>query len=223
MLEFRHISFSYPGGIDALTDVSFRIDACDRTGLLGLNGSGKSTVLLLADALLFPDSGRVLIDGREVIPRAADELRRRVGMVFQDSDDQLFMPTVEADVAFGPRNMGLPEDEVEQRTVEALTTVGCLDLRKRQPFTLSGGQKKMVALATVLAMRPSVLLLDEPTSSLDFAARSRFTDIIQHLDTPFLLSTHDMALFHTLCNKAIVLQNGERIYEGSASDTPYPY
>lgn len=221
-LEFRNVSFSYPDGTVALDDVSFVAGKGERVGLLGLNGAGKSTLLLLADALLTAVRGSVEINGIVSSDRTAAEIRRHVGLVFQDADDQLFMPTVEADVAFGPRNMGLSDSEIEARTAEALHFVGCTDLKNRQPFELSGGQKKMVAVATVLSMRPEILLFDEPTAGLDYAARNRFIEIMRSLDITTMLSTHDMELFHSLCTRAIVLDHGRVIYDGPPETVPYP-
>lgn len=223
LLEFRNVSYRYSGGNEALSDVSFTIDKGERVGLLGLNGSGKSTLLLHADALLFASSGSVTVNGLTSSDDTAPEIRRIAGLVFQDADDQLFMPTVEDDVAFGPRNMGLSDSEIEQRTCEALDVVACADIRKRPPFELSGGRKKMVAIATVLSMRPQMILLDEPTAGLDFAARRRFIDIMQSLDNTVLLSTHDMDLFHTLCRRAIVLDRGRVVYDGAADTVPFPF
>ena len=177
-LEMKDVKFAYPDGHKALRGISFTIMPNEKVGLLGLNGSGKSTILLHTNALLLPDSGTVSVCGTVADRLTAPEIRRNVGMVFQDSDDQLFMPTVEADVAFGPRNMGLDKDEIAMRVDEALAMTGTEKLRGRAPFQLSGGQKKMVALATVLSMKPSILVMDEPTSGLDYDAREKFIGIV---------------------------------------------
>lgn len=143
-------------------------------------------------------------------------------MVFQDSDDQLFMPTVEADVAFGPRNMGLSDSEVDERVEKALAMTGCSALRDRPPFKLSGGQKRMVSIATVLSMSPRILVFDEPTSGLDFAARAQFISIVDRLPHTVFMSTHDMELVNRLCTRAIVMEHGAIAYDGPVETLPYP-
>lgn len=143
-------------------------------------------------------------------------------MVFQNSDDQLFMPTVEADVAFGPRNMGLDEAEVGRRVDRALAMTGCSALRSRPPFQLSGGQKRMVSVATVLSMSPDILVFDEPTSGLDFAARAQFIGIVDRLPHTVFMSTHDMELVTRLCTRAIVMERGHIAYDGPVDTLPYP-
>lgn len=222
-MRFDDVCFSYPGGgKEVLSHVSFAIGRGERVALVGLNGSGKSTLLLHTDGLLTPTSGRVEIDGRPVAGKDVPYARRAVGMVFQNSDDQLFMPTVESDVAFGPRNMGLDDAEVERRVSDALRLTGCTALRGRAPFHLSGGQKRMVSIATVLSMQPRILVFDEPTSGLDFAARAQFISIIDRLSHTLLMSTHDMELVTRLCTRAIVLDHGHITYDGPVDTLPYP-
>lgn len=221
-LEMSDVRFSYPGGNEVLRGISFSIMPGEKVGLLGLNGSGKSTILLHTNALLLPDSGTVSVDGLITGRKTATAIRRKVGMVFQDSDDQLFMPTVEADVAFGPRNMGLNNDEIAARVDEALMITGMEALRTRPPFQLSGGQKKMVALATVLSMDPSILVMDEPTSGLDYESRDRFAGIVTSLPHTLLMSTHDSDLVTKLCGRAIVVTEGQIIFDGPVSQLNYP-
>lgn len=221
-LRFNDVRFSYPGGREVLRGVSFEIRRGEKVALAGLNGSGKSTLLLHTNALLTPSSGSVEVNGVTITEKNAAAARRAVGMVFQNSDDQLFMPTVEADVAFGPRNMGLTDDEIDQRVNEALRQTCCEALRDRQPFRLSGGQKRMVSIATVLSMRPDILVFDEPTSGLDFAARSRFISIVDRLPHTVFMSTHDMELVTRLCSRAIVIERGLITYDGPVDTLPYP-
>lgn len=221
-IRFTDVCYSYPGGEEALSHVSFDIGSGERVALVGLNGSGKSTLLLHTNALLTPSSGTVEIDGTVISDRNAAQSRRAVGMVFQNSDDQLFMPTVEADVAFGPRNMGLDEAQVRERVDRALRLTCCTELRSRQPFQLSGGQKKMVSIATVLSMDPSILVFDEPTSGLDFAAVAQFISIVDRLPHTLLMSTHDMELVGRLCSRAIVMERGRIAYDGPVDSLPYP-
>lgn len=221
-LRFNDVCFSYPGGQEVLRHVSFEVADGEKVALVGLNGSGKSTLLLHTNALLTPASGTVEVNGTVIDRKNADMARKAVGMVFQNSDDQLFMPTVEADVAFGPRNMGLAESEVDARVERALAMTGCTALRKRPPFQLSGGQKRMVSIATVLSMKPGILVFDEPTSGLDFAARAQFIGIVDRLPHTLLMSSHDMELVARLCSRAIVMNHGRITYDGPVDTLPYP-
>lgn len=221
-LRFSDVCFSYPGGQEVLRHVSFEVAEGEKVALVGLNGSGKSTLLLHTNALLTPASGTVEVNGTVIDHKNADMARKAVGMVFQNSDDQLFMPTVEADVAFGPRNMGLAESEVDARVERALAMTGCTALRKRPPFQLSGGQKRMVSIATVLSMKPGILVFDEPTSGLDFAARAQFIGIVDRLPHTLLMSSHDMELVARLCSRAIVMNHGRITYDGPVDTLPYP-
>ena len=221
-LEFQDVSFSYPGGHEVLRDISFSIEKGEKVALVGLNGSGKSTLLLHTNGLLIADSGTVSVNGKVIDRKNVEECRKSVGMVFQNADDQLFMPTVEADVAFGPRNMGLSEEEIKRRVEKALRQTGCSELKDRAPFHLSGGQKKMASIATVLAMEPSILVFDEPTSGLDFAAEAQFIGIVDRLPHTILMSTHDMDLAHRLCTRAILMDRGSIAYDGPIDTLPYP-
>ena len=221
-LEFNDVCFSYPGGHEVLRHVSLSIQRGEKVALVGLNGSGKSTLLLHTNGLLLADSGTVSVNGKVIDRKNMEDCRKSVGMVFQNADDQLFMPTVEADVAFGPRNMGLKEDEVKSRVDEALRITGCSSLRDRAPFHLSGGQKKMASIATVLSMRPDILVFDEPTSGLDFAAEAQFIGIVDRLPHPILMSTHDMDLARRLCSRAILMDHGSIAYDGPIDTLPYP-
>ena len=208
-LQFKDVHYRYPNGYEALRGVSFRISHGEKVALVGANGAGKSTLLLHTDGLLLPTSGQVVMGGITVTRKTLPVVRRSVGLVFQDSDNQLFMPTVEEDVAFGPSNMGLTDGEIEQRVTEALAAVGASELRRRTPFTLSGGQKKRVAIATVLAMEPSVLVLDEPTSGLDPLSRRQIMDLINGFSHTTLLATHDLDMVVDLCPRTIVMSDGK--------------
>ncbi len=207
-LQFSNVSYTYPGGTEALRGVSFCIGKGERVALTGLNGSGKSTLLLLTNGLLTPGAGRVWVDGLEVCKKNLAEVRQTVGMVFQNPDDQLFMPTVEDDVAFGPRNMGLSEAQVRESVDRALQAMGISELRHRAPFTLSGGQKRLAAIATVLSMSPKILVMDEPTSDLDSEARGRLISLLSSLGQTMLIATHDRAFADALCTRTIVLEEG---------------
>lgn len=207
-IRFSDVRFTYPNGYEALKGVSFEITHGEHVALLGLNGAGKSTLLLQTNGLLLPTEGEVNVGGVPVTKKTLRLVRQSVGMVFQDPDDMLFMPTVEEDVAFGPLNMGLPADEVERRVVHALREVGCEHLRNRAPFQLSGGQKRMVAIAAVLSMEPDILVLDEPTSNLDMKARRQLIEILRNFRHTILLATHDLDLVSELCPRSIVIEDG---------------
>ena len=213
-LRFTDVHYSYPDGYEALRGVDFLITHGEKVALLGLNGAGKSTILLHSNGLLLPTSGEVNVGGIPVTKKTLSVVRQSVGMVFQNADDQLFMPTVEEDVAFGPLNMGLEGDEVERRVAMALDRVGASDLRKRSPLRLSGGQKKRVAIATVLSMEPSILVLDEPTAELDLEARRHVCGIVSAFQHTCVIATHDMDLARQLCDRAIVITDGRVTDDG---------
>lgn len=213
-LRFTDVRYSYPDGHEALKGVDFLITHGEKVALLGLNGAGKSTVLLHTNGLLLPSSGEVNVGGIPVTKKTLPVVRQSVGMVFQNADDQLFMSTVEEDVAFGPLNMGLVGEALERRISSALEMVGAGDLRDRSPMRLSGGQKKRVAIATVLSMEPSILVLDEPTAELDLEARRQVCDIVKSFSHTCLIATHDMDLARELCQRAIVLDDGRIVDDG---------
>ena len=217
-IEFKNVSFQYPGGSKALDNVSFKINHGEKVALLGKNGAGKSTLLLQTNGLLLPSEGEVNIGGIPVGKKTMKIIRQTVGMVFQNPDDQLFMPTVEEDVAFGPINMKLPIETVKMRVNKALKMVECEDLAKRSPMQLSGGQKRRVAIATVLSMEPSILVLDEPSSNLDWGAREKIAKLIESFLHTCIIATHDLGLIKKLCRRAIVLDKGKIIADGSVAD-----
>ena len=210
-LRFDDVHYRYPNGYEALCGVSFCITHGEKVALVGANGAGKSTLLLHTNGLLIPSQGEVVMGGIKLTRRTLP----LVGLVFQDSDNQLFMPTVEEDVAFGPSNMRLEPEEIRRRVTEALDAVGALHLRGASPFRLSGGQKKRVAIATVLSMEPSVLVMDEPTSNLDPRARRQIIDLIRRFGHTTLIATHDMEMVLDLCDRTIVMKQGRIVADGS--------
>ena len=214
-LRFDDVHYRYPNGYEALCGVSFRITHGEKVALVGANGAGKSTLLLHTNGLLIPSQGEVVMGGIKLTRRTLPLVRQSVGLVFQGSDNQLFMPTVEEDVAFGPSNMRLEPEEIRRRVTEALDAVGALHLRGASPFRLSGGQKKRVAIATVLAMEPSVLVMDEPTSNLDPRARRQIIDLIRRFSHTTLIATHDMEMVLDLCDRTIVMKEGRIVADGS--------
>lgn len=215
-LEVLDLTFAYPDGHEALRHVDLHVHHGERVAMLGPNGAGKTTLLLHLNGILHPSSGKVLVAGLEVSDESALEVRRRVGLVFQDPDDQLFMPTVGQDVAFGPANFGIEGEELDKRVVEALGAVSMLNALERAPHHLSFGERRRVAIATVLAMRPEILVLDEPTSNLDPASRRELIDVLRSLPITQLVVTHDLPFALELCPRAVVMDEG-RIVAGDAT------
>ncbi len=218
VLDLRGVAYAYPGCHQALFGVDLHVHPGERVALLGPNGAGKTTLVLHLNGILTPGAGSVAVSGLPVTGANLLEVRRRVGIVFQDPDDQLFMPTVRDDVAFGPANLGLRGDELEARVVEALDLVGVGDLADRAPHHLSFGQRRRVAIATVLAMRPEILVLDEPSSNLDPASRRELAEILRSLDVTVLMVTHDLPYAFELCPRAVVLSDGVIVADGATYD-----
>ncbi len=212
-IEARNLSYRYPDGTVALSGVTFAVPAGSRLAILGPNGAGKSTLLLLIAGLIFGD-GEIEVDGEKLTKRTARGLRGRIGIVFQDPDDQLFMPTVLDDVMFGPRNQGLEYEEARQRALEAMEAMGVRELGDRPPHHLSVGQKRRVAIAGVLAMRPSILALDEPGAGLDPRGRGALVRLLRGLDVTLIVATHDLGLAQRLCDTGLVLKDGRQLAFG---------
>jgi cobalt/nickel transport system ATP-binding protein len=213
-LLVEDLAFAYPDGHQALFGVDLRLGPGERVALLGPNGAGKTTLVLHLNGILSGGRGRVSVGGLPVEKRNLPEVRRRVGLVFQDPDDQLFMPTVGEDVAFGPRNLGLPEPEVAARVAEALEQVGMAGAADRPPHHLSFGQRRRVAVATVLSMHPEVLVLDEPSSNLDPAGRRELAEVLTALPVTMLMVTHDLPYALQLCPRSVVLDGGVVVADG---------
>ncbi|MGX5656312.1 energy-coupling factor ABC transporter ATP-binding protein [Geodermatophilus nigrescens] len=213
-LLVEDLAFAYPDGHQALFGVDLRLERGERVALLGPNGAGKTTLVLHLNGILAGGRGRVSVAGLPVERRNLPEVRRRVGIVFQDPDDQLFMPTVGEDVAFGPRNLGLPEPEVAARVAAALEQVGMAGSADRPPHHLSFGQRRRVAVATVLSMHPEVLVLDEPSSNLDPAGRRELAEVLTGLPVTMLMVTHDLPYALQLCPRSVVLDGGVVVADG---------
>jgi cobalt/nickel transport system ATP-binding protein len=216
-IRAREVVYRYPNGHAALAGVTLRVDHGERVALLGPNGAGKTTFVLHLNGLLSGE-GELEVAGLRVGKDTARELRSRVGVVFQDPDDQLFMPTVREDVAFGPLNMGLPRDEVETRVEESLRSVGMLHVLERAPHQLSMGERRRVAIATVLAMRPLLLVLDEPSANLDPRARRELLDVLETIDRTLLVVTHDLPFAAELCDRAVILSGGSIVGDAGCRD-----
>ncbi|MGX1902549.1 cobalt/nickel transport system ATP-binding protein [Thermolongibacillus altinsuensis] len=218
MINVSNLSYTYPDGHQAIRDVSFHIKKGECIGLIGANGAGKSTLLQLLVGLLIPQQGTIVVDGITMTKKTLPAIRRKIGFMFQHPDDQLFMMSVYDDVAFGLRNERLPENEIEQRVTEALTMVGALHLKDRAPYRLSGGEKRLVALATILAMQPDILIMDEPTAALDPKARRTFIRLMEGLPHTKIIATHDLDLVLERCERTIVLSKGRIVYDGNTND-----
>lgn len=219
-IEIHNLSAAYPDGTQVLHDVTLTIERGERVALLGPNGAGKTSLALHLNGILGSGrgssrSGRIVIDGLEVTASTLAEVRRRVGVIFQDPDDQLFTPRVRDDVAFGPANLGLRGEELDARVTEALLNVDMLDAIDRAPHHLSYGQKRRVAVATVLAMHPDVLILDEPSTNLDPTSRRELADVLRRLPLTMLMITHDLPYALELCDRAIILDEGRVVADGS--------
>ncbi|MET7750299.1 ABC transporter ATP-binding protein [Micromonospora sp. NPDC005367] len=219
-LDARGVRFAYPDGHVALHGVDLTVPRGERVALLGPNGAGKTTLVLHLNGILTPTEGSVSVGGLTVTPDRATlaEVRRRVGIVFQDPDDQLFLPTVAEDVAFGPANLGLRGTELAERVDEALAAVGMSEHRDRAPHHLSFGQRRRVAVATVLAMRPEILVLDEPSSNLDPAARRELAEILRTLPVTMLMVTHDLPYAAELCDRSVILDGGRIVADAPTGD-----
>ncbi len=215
ILQIHSLSFDYPDGTPALRDVSIAVDKGECVGLVGPNGAGKTTLLLHLNGLL-RGRGRVVVDGLDVCDSNIKTIRRTVGIVFQDPDDQLFSSTVADDIAFGPLSMRLPQEEIDARVKQAVADAGLEGKERKAPHYLSFGQKKKASLAAILATRPRIIALDEPTSNMDPRSRRNFLALIKSLDATKLISTHDMESVHELCNRVVVLDSGRLVADGEA-------
>lgn len=219
-LDVRGVTYAYPDGHQALCGVDLTVARGERVALLGPNGAGKTTLVLHLNGILAGGDGTVAVGGLAVDRdrKTLAEIRRRVGVVFQDPDDQLFLPTVAEDVAFGPANLGLRGTDLELRVAEALSAVGMAAHRDRAPHHLSFGQRRRVAVATVLAMYPEILVLDEPSSNLDPAARRELAEILRGLPVTLLMVTHDLPYALELCERSVILDSGRIVADGATAD-----
>lgn len=216
MVTVEELCFHY-GDREVLNKVSFQLQTGAKVGLLGPNGAGKSTLLLHLNGLL-QGRGKIVIDGLPLEPKNLAEIRQKVGLVFQDPDDQLFCSSVFEDVAYGPMYQGLPVPEVERRVSRALAAVGMEEARERSPHQLSGGEKKRVAVASVLSMQPALLALDEPTNGLDPRARRSLIELLRGLPNTMLVATHDLAMVEELLDDALVLDGGRVVFQGKTAE-----
>lgn len=214
--ELDNLHYTYPDGHKAVDAFSAVIRHGESVGIIGANGAGKSTILMLLMGILQPDEGEVRIGGVKLTKKTLRTIQPRMGLVFQDANHQLFMPSVYEDVAFGPRNMGMDEEAVQARVMAALEQTGIAHLKDRAPFKLSEGEKRAAAIATVLSMQPDILVLDEPTSSLDSRARRNLIGILKRFDHTRIITSHDLDMVSEVCSRVIVVDGGQLKADGAA-------
>ncbi len=215
-IECRNILFSYENGNEVLKDITFKTDGKEAVGIIGANGVGKSTLLRILVGLELNFTGEALVEQMPVMKKSLPEIRSKIGYLFQDSDNQLFTQTVYNDVAFGPRNYGLTEQEADKRVMKALDTIGITHLKDKQIYKMSGGEKKMASIATILAMEPDIILLDEPSIALDPKNRRLLINILNRLEYVKLIASHDLDMILETCDRVILLAEGRIIRDGAA-------
>ncbi|MGM9549871.1 MAG: energy-coupling factor ABC transporter ATP-binding protein [Faecousia sp.] len=215
MIEFRNVSFSYERGAPVVENLSFSVQKGETVGLIGANGAGKSTIMKLLLGLITGD-GEILVDGLPVNQQNLSQIRRKVGFVLQDSDNQMFMPTVYEDMIFGPRNYGLTKEQAERRVDQVLSQLGLTELKHRYNHKISGGEKRMAAIATILAMEPEVILMDEPSTALDPVNRRTVINTINGLPQTKLIASHDLDMILDTCQRVILLSHGQIAADGDA-------
>lgn len=213
MLAIKNWTVKYPDGTEAVRDLTFSVSKGEHLALVGANGAGKSTLILSLVGIV-PGEGIVTVDGTDLTEKTVNEIRTKAGVVFQNPDDQLFLPTIYDDIAFGPRNQGMDEKSVRYRVEDRLKLLRIDHLRDRSAMKLSGGEKRLAALATVLAMKPSVLLLDEPTAFLDPKARRNLIRILKDLPHTMLIATHDLSFALEVCPRSIIMKKGALFADG---------
>ncbi|MDR2514824.1 MAG: energy-coupling factor ABC transporter ATP-binding protein [Christensenellaceae bacterium] len=218
MLRARGLVVAYPDGTRAVDGLSLHVAQGESLGLVGANGAGKTSLMLAVAGVLPVAAGELEVGGIALEKRTRDEVRRRVGLVFQNPDDQLFMPTLYDDIAFGPRNDGLSDDEVSRRVEGALGALGIAHLAKSAAPRLSGGEKRLAAIATVLSMDPKLLLFDEPTAFLDLRARRKLIGLLNALPQAKLIASHDLPFLEEVCGRAVLMAKGRVLAEGRAKD-----
>lgn len=217
MVNLDHLTFTYDGNREVLSDISFHLKAGETVGLIGANGAGKSTLLKILTGLLTDYKGQVKLDGMDVNKKNLAAVREKTGYVFQDSESQLFLSTVYEDVAFGPRNYGYSEEEVQKKVMSALQQVHIEELKDRPIYRMSGGQKKLAAIATILSMEPEVILFDEPSVGLDPKNRRNLINIINRIGGLKIIASHDLDMIFDTCDKTILIEKGKLIFYGETA------
>jgi cobalt/nickel transport system ATP-binding protein len=218
IVELKDIHFHYPDGTEALKGISFKVFHGESVGITGANGAGKTTLLLNMNGHLIPTKGETSIGEIPLTKKTKQEIRKKVGYIFQRPDDQLFMPSVYEDVAFGPINLGLSQEKVDERVKSALQMVGCLHLIKRPPHRLSEGQKRAVAIAAVMAMNPDILVMDEPASNLDPKSRRQLINLLKGFQHTKIIASHDLDLVLDVCERCIMIKDGKIVIDGPTEE-----
>ena len=218
MLQFRQVSCAYEPAAPVLMNISFKIEQGESTGLIGANGAGKSTLMKLVLGLLEPSEGEILAAGIPVLKNNLKDIRRKLGYVLQNSDHQMFMPTVYEDMMFGPLNYMQTREEAEHRVDSILEKLGITELKHRHNHKISGGEKRMAAIATILAMEPEIILMDEPTSALDPYNRRIVINTIRSLPQTKLIASHDLDMILDTCSRVLLLSDGQIAADGPAEE-----
>ena len=217
-IEIKDLYNKYPDGYEALKGIDLTLCKGESLGIVGSNGAGKSTLLLQLTGINRPSSGKIEINSLEVNKNNLAKIRKDIGFVFQNPEDQLFTTSIYEDVAFGPKNYKLSRQEVDKRVTESLEKVGILELKNRAPYRLSGGQKNLAAIATAISMDPSILIMDEPTSALDPKARRKLINLLNSFDYTKIIASHDLDMILDTCERTIVLKNGQIVANGNTQD-----
>ncbi|MBI5675355.1 MAG: ABC transporter ATP-binding protein [Nitrospirae bacterium] len=218
IIDFKDVHFTYPDGTKALDGISFRITHGESVGIVGANGAGKSTLISHMNGYLLPAKGTIIIGDMHLNKSTINNARKTVGVVFQNPDDQLFMPTVFDDVAFGPLNLGMTEERVVERSNEALNTVGCSHLKDKPPHHLSMGQKRAVTIAGVIAMQSDILVMDEPAASLDPKSRRQLINLLKEFRHTKIIASHDLDLIMDVCERCLVISDGKVAADGATGE-----
>lgn len=218
MIEINRLTFSYDGNREVLSDLSFHIKEGETVGLIGANGAGKSTLLKILAGLLTDYKGQARVDGLDINKKNLPAVRKKTGYVFQDSESQLFLSTVYEDVAFGPRNYGYSGEELEEKVMSALNKVRIAELKDRPVYRMSGGQKKLAAIAAILSMEPKIILFDEPSVGLDPKNRRNLITIINQIGGLKIIASHDLDMIFDTCERTILIDKGKMIYEGKTEE-----
>ena len=218
MLEIKNLNYSYPDGKKALKDINIKIDDNETIGIGGANGAGKSTLIKTMVGIFLTDQGEIIVDGEKVTKKTLNSIRKKVGVVFQNPDDQLFMNKVYDDIAFGPRNYKLTEEKVKEKVEKVMKELNIEKLKDRSPNNLSGGEKRKVAIATVLSMEPSIILFDEPTSFLDPKGKRILIETLKGINTTKIIATHDLDMVKDNCKRVIVLKEGQVVADGKPKE-----
>ena len=218
MLEIKNLNYSYPDGKEALKDINIKIDNNETIAIVGANGAGKSTLIKTIVGIFLTDQGEIIVDEEKVTKKTLNSIRKKVGVVFQNPDDQLFMNKVYDDIAFGPRNYNFTEEEVREKVERVMKNLDIEELSERSPNNLSGGEKRKVAIATVLSIEPSIILFDEPTSFLDPKGKRMLIETLKNINTTKIIATHDLDMVKDICERVIVLKEGKIMADGNPKE-----